>query len=230
MRNFALIATIGQDGAIGQDGGLPWGTLLQNIAFFRAVTSAADPPRMARTLIADPRCLRSHSVQRRLDTYETTGNVLVMGRKTPRTLSHSLQERHIIVLSRAPLRSEWHGARVDTPAHPLWGCVTSLDDALWEGHLLQAPNVFVCGGYEPFARALMHPGLTTMYLTEVQGTYPASDRWFPHWGPWLDTGLWHLKPYGPWIREAVSEWIQEPERPRYRFGLWVRASVPEGHT
>ena len=202
----ALIAAIATDGAIGQAGGLPWGRLQRDMQWFRAVTMAADPYRMAQVYCrADPYPV--------LHQWLITGNLVVCGRRTYETLPKPLLHRHVVVL-RQHMDDDF-----PTQTAP------SLPVALTESQRLFSPShCFVIGGVRPFAEALQHPACAVLYLTEVTGTYPKADTWWPATlmgnGPHPQVTMGRHR----WRRTCVSPWIEEPDRPRYRFGIWERAS------
>lgn len=92
----------------------------------------------------------------------TTGNTIIMGRKTYDSLPNgALSNRHNIVISHQDLL--------------LKGCETypSLKDAI--DHC-QDDNIFVIGGASIYEQAL--PYATTLYLTQVEETKEA-DTFFP---------------------------------------------------
>jgi len=91
----------------------------------------------------------------------TTGNVVVMGRKTFESIGRPLPNRETIVVSRSGF--SFPGVRT----------VTSLDDIELEN---ETREVFICGGAQIYAQAL--PRCSDLYLTlvkrEVEG-----DAFFP---------------------------------------------------
>ena len=93
----------------------------------------------------------------------TTGNVVVMGRKTYEEIGHPLPNRKTIVISKT------HKYEAD-------GLVTvsSLDEAL---ELAEGQKVFIAGGYELYKEAL--PLVDVMYITEVQLVVEDGDVFFP---------------------------------------------------
>ena len=91
----------------------------------------------------------------------TTGNVVVMGRKTFESIGRPLPNRETIILSRS--RFEHPGTRT----------VGSLRDVpLAE----ETREVFICGGAEIYAQAL--PFCSDLYLTVVKRTFEG-DAFFP---------------------------------------------------
>jgi dihydrofolate reductase len=91
----------------------------------------------------------------------TTGQVVVMGRKTFESIGRPLPGRTTIVLSRGGF------------AHPgvrTAGGLDTIDPAR------EAGEVYICGGAEIYAQAL--PRCSDLYLTLVRGA-PVGDTWFP---------------------------------------------------
>lgn len=92
----------------------------------------------------------------------TTGQVIVMGRKTFASIGKALPNRETIVLSRSGFR------------HP--GVRTVAD--LGEIDLArETRQVFICGGAEVYRQAL--PLCSDLYLTLVQREIPDGDVFFP---------------------------------------------------
>ncbi len=92
----------------------------------------------------------------------TTGQVIVMGRKTFESIGRLLPNRETIVLSRSGFR------------HP--GVRTVSD--LGEIDLAHEPRrVFICGGAEVYRLAL--PRCSDLYLTLVKREIPDGDVFFP---------------------------------------------------
>ena len=91
----------------------------------------------------------------------TTGNVIVMGRKTFESIGRPLPNRETIVLSRSPV------------SHPGVRTVCDLEELQ---SLAGERQVFVCGGAQIYAQVL--PRCSDLYLTlvkrEVEG-----DTFFP---------------------------------------------------
>ena len=81
----------------------------------------------------------------------TTGNIVVMGRKTFESIGRPLPNRETIVLSRS--RFEHPGART----------LADLRDVAKAG---EAREIFICGGAEIYALAL--PFCSDLYLTVVK--------------------------------------------------------------
>ncbi len=91
----------------------------------------------------------------------TTGQVIVMGRKTFESIGKPLPNRETIVLSR-------HGAEI-----PGVRVVRSLSEVAIEN---ETRKVFICGGAEVYELAL--PLCSDLYLTRVKRTV-AGDVFFP---------------------------------------------------
>ncbi len=91
----------------------------------------------------------------------TTGNVIVMGRKTFESIGKPLPNREIIVISRSQFE------------HPGVRTVSSLDE-IDPTH--EPREVFICGGAEIYALAL--PLCSDLYLTLVKGEVEG-DVFFP---------------------------------------------------
>ena len=91
----------------------------------------------------------------------TTGNVVVMGRKTFESIGRPLPNRETIILSRS--RFEHPGTRT----------VASLREVPVAG---ETREVFICGGAEIYAQAL--PFCSDLYLTVVKRTVEG-DAFFP---------------------------------------------------
>lgn len=211
-----LIAAIARDGAIGQGGGLPWGRLAADMTWFHALTTADDPTDLAAHIIGMGVQMESNAPVR---------NGLIMGRRTYESLPGPLAGREVILLGQRkhlPARalvSTWHAESFNE----------ALDCAL---KIIQPipPHIFACGGAQVYAEALRHPALETLFLTEIDAEYPEADTWWPL--P-LEQRAWEAGAAGQlpaamragerlWRRTAVSAWITEPDRPRYRCGIWQR--------
>ena len=93
----------------------------------------------------------------------TTGNVVVMGRKTYEEIGHPLPNRKTIVISKTKI---FEGDGLTT--------VSSLKEAL---ELAAGQKVFIAGGYGVYKEAL--PIVDVMYITEVQMVVEDGDVFFP---------------------------------------------------
>ena len=93
----------------------------------------------------------------------TTGNVVVMGRKTYEEIGHPLPNRKTIVVSTT---RNYEGEGLTT--------VCSLKEAL---ELSKDQTVFIAGGYGLYKEAL--PYADIMYITEVDTIIEDGDVFFP---------------------------------------------------
>lgn len=229
---FSLIAAIAHDGALGQGGGLPWGTLDQDMQWFWHITTSLNPLRRAQDLIA---IHEDHGRGMQWDT--SPYNALIMGRRTYESLPGPLAGREMIVLtSQAPPLYESYDEEQER-----WHVASFVGAVEVAEKICFAPNAFVIGGARVFQEALQHPGLERMYITEIDAGYPEADTRFPccdlrgehnvfevgKWILWpepLSPPSWEIPDdrYDRWHRTAVSTWITEPEETRYRFGIWER--------
>jgi dihydrofolate reductase len=91
----------------------------------------------------------------------TTGNIVVMGRKTFEAIGKPLPNRATIVLSRGGF------------THPGVRTVASLDELQWPE---EARAMFICGGAQIYEQAL--PLCSHVYLTLVKRVV-AGDAFFP---------------------------------------------------
>ena len=93
----------------------------------------------------------------------TTGNVVIMGRKSYEEIGHPLPNRKNIVVSTT---AEFSGDNLVTAC--------SLKEAL---DIASGEDVFVAGGYRLFEEAI--PFVDVMYITEVDTVVPEGDVCFP---------------------------------------------------
>lgn len=196
VTDFACIAAVARDGAIGKAGGLPWPRLRWDMHWFSVLTRTDKPADVAREICANG--------SGRIARTESMYPVVIAGHTTFERLP-SLRGRIVLRLSRQ---------------HSAWPCaVATLHEAIVASHLAQAPHVMVIGGAQVYATALAHPACQRLYLTEVASVYPEADTHFPAMILWddgiLTTGT------RQWRRIDVSGWVQEQGTvPRYRFGIW----------
>jgi dihydrofolate reductase len=94
----------------------------------------------------------------------TTGQVIVMGRKTFQSIGKPLPNRTTIVLTRS------------TEAIPGVLMASDLDRIDLSAPALTGREIFICGGAEVYAQAL--PRCSDLYLTLVQRTVQG-DTYFP---------------------------------------------------
>ena len=93
----------------------------------------------------------------------TTGNVVVMGRKSYEEIGHPLPNRMNIIVS---LSANYSGENLVT--------VSSLQEAIEaDGDA----NIYVCGGYGLFMEAI--PIVEKMYITEIDIEIKDGDVFFP---------------------------------------------------
>lgn len=215
---LALIAAVGLQGQLGLHGGLPWKTLKSDRQWFRQITQAQFPLHVGRHLLRYPRSICATG-----DCFATTPhNAVIMGRRTWESLPMPLSNRVPIILS--------HGRQPRMSDHGHWGC-KSFDEAILVAtnvEYVNAPHTFVIGGARVYAEGLRHPKLETLFLTEVEYDGEA-DTWWPVGYNWEEGKIHHLgcSEFGTILvhkfhRTHVSNWITEPDRPAYRFGLWER--------
>ncbi len=106
----------------------------------------------------------------------TTGNIVIMGRRTYEEIGHPLPGRQTIVVSRS---KDFDGENLRSAG--------SLKEALekasemggraWDGEKHSTPHIFIAGGYRLYKAAL--PLVDTMYITEVDLTVEDGDTFFP---------------------------------------------------
>jgi len=94
----------------------------------------------------------------------TTGQVIVMGRKTFQSIGRPLPNRTTIVLTRS--------------ADPIPGVLTasSLEQLPWSAPELAGREIFICGGAQVYAHSLSQ--CSDLYLTVVQRIVEG-DTFFP---------------------------------------------------
>lgn len=103
----------------------------------------------------------------------TTGNLVIMGRKTYEEIGHPLPGRKTIVLSTT---KRFQGPDLATTA--------SLKEALElaaKGFAHPEQNIYIAGGYSLYKEAL--PLVDAMYITEVQIKVSGGDTFFPDFDP-----------------------------------------------
>ena len=97
----------------------------------------------------------------------TTGNFVIMGRKTYEEIGFPLPDRKTIVISRS---KKFEGQNLFTAA--------SVNEALEKARQLDSSSdVFIAGGYALYKEAL--PLADAMYITEVQLVVEDGDVFFP---------------------------------------------------
>lgn len=95
----------------------------------------------------------------------TTGNIVIMGRKSYEEIGHPLPNRKIIVVSKT---KQFKGENLET--------AVSVKEAL-ELVAKDGRDVFIAGGYGIYKEAL--PYVDVMYITEVQLVVEDGDVFFP---------------------------------------------------
>lgn len=161
LPSFSLVVAATQSGAIGNVGSFPWpaGSLSEDMARFKSITSTPPPSSSSNDAAAPPKL-----------------NVVIMGRKTWESIParfRPLAGRVNIVLSSQTeqMQKQLEGAK-DTHARG------SLIEALES--LRSIPNantadgsVFVIGGAALYREALSSPLCHTIHLTRVLAEFPA---------------------------------------------------------
>jgi len=94
----------------------------------------------------------------------TTGNIVVMGRKTYESIGRALPNRFTILISKSQ------------KAIPGLHCISSLGELDAAANALGAGEVFICGGAQLYEQAL--PFCSNLYLTIVKRVV-AGDVFFP---------------------------------------------------
>jgi dihydrofolate reductase len=93
----------------------------------------------------------------------TTGNVVVMGRKSYEEIGHPLPNRKTIVVSRT---KKYEGENLAT--------ASSVEEAI---KMAGDEKVYISGGYGLYKEAI--PYVDVMYITEVQTEIEDGDTFFP---------------------------------------------------
>lgn len=225
---LSLVAAIARNGAIGAGGKLPWPRILGDMHFFRYLTLSRDPYTFAHAVIKEPDVLASlEAIPPEHLLLGQHRNACIMGWRTHHSIRGALLGRTSIVLR----DTTYHGTGD-------WPCkARTFQEALDKAQEMQAPEVFAIGGSRVYGVAFQHPALERLYLTEIDEAYPEADIWMPLYTWDFDAPHAMLMPWFAcdmfpedyvegsalaWQRIAVSEWQYEPERPRYRFGIWER--------
>ena len=100
----------------------------------------------------------------------TTGNIVIMGRKTYEEIGRPLPNRKTIVVSNS---KSFEGENLTTAK----SVKEALQLANGEFGLKTGGNIFFAGGYSIYKEAL--PLVDAMYITEVDLTIPDGDTFFP---------------------------------------------------
>jgi len=93
----------------------------------------------------------------------TTGNVVIMGRKSYEEIGHPLPNRKNIIVSRT---KNFSGENLVT--------VSSLQDAI---NISKGEQVYIAGGYGLFKESLSY--VSKMYITEIDTLIEDGDVFFP---------------------------------------------------
>ena len=94
----------------------------------------------------------------------TTGNIVVMGRKSYEEIGHPLPNRDTIVVSRT---KKYEGEHLSTAG--------SVEEAIAMAD--KSKNVYISGGYGLYKEAM--PLVDVMYITEVKTVVEDGDVFFP---------------------------------------------------
>ncbi len=129
----------------------------------------------------------------------TTGQVVVMGRKTFESIGRPLPDRTTIVLS----RSGFH--------HPGVQTVSDLDAI---NLAAETREVFICGGAQVYAQAL--PLCSHLYLTVVKRVvegdtlFPPFEEWFLPVEEVLDRPNFKITHYRNRRLDQAGAWVHDP--------------------
>lgn len=209
---FSLVATIARDGALDtrhyHRDAAPWNSLSKNKHWFRMITTAVRPDKMAAHLCAYPSTVAIADGTRNDGLWHHDGNAVIMDLETWEDLDRPLSSRFNFVVSLGAM------------------LCSELSRALADAASTQG-EAFVIGGAQLYAEALQHPDLGALYITEVDAEYPDVHALWPATFVPDDTGPYQriTKQLANgrlrhWHRKNVSAWVEEPERPRYRLGIW----------
>ena len=214
-----VIAAVARNGAIGvtdPDGTcrMPWSRLQADTRWFQALTLAANPVRLARHWVRYPAAIDVAGGSWSEALWNTKGNVVICGWKTAATLPQPLRNRIVVVLRDRTS----HGAGD-------WSCKARTFAEAYEKATVthHALHVFAIGGSQVYATALQHDACSALFLTEVDTDYPDATTWWPIEVDW-QAGMLQAGPVR-YQRQEVSSWIQEPDRPQYRLGIWMRREM-----
>ena len=111
----------------------------------------------------------------------TTGNAIIMGRKTYQSIGRALPNRQNIVISRTPQNIE--GVT----------CVTSLDDAYET--VEEGKDAYIFGGEQIYQLALNDGQVDRIYATEIEVAVANADAYFPAVEPaeWIEVSREHFE-------------------------------------
>lgn len=200
---FHVIAALDANRGIGKEGRLPW-SLPGDMRFFRELTTCPDrlevetryrldlPLRDTHTVTPDGLIERLGKIPTLPKPTPSDRNAVLMGRKTWDSLPQTykpLPNRLNAVLTR-----QTH--RLSDGTHILF---PSLDEALRDLRDLKSDGsvreLYVIGGAEIYATALLHPRCARVYLTRIDATFDC-DAFLPELPP-------EFKEVGcsPWVEE-----------------------------
>lgn len=110
---------------------------------------------------------------------KTLNKAIIMGRKTFEAIGKPLPNRQSIVITS---QDDWHHDDVIR--------ATSLQDAINKAQELDLP-IMIIGGGDIYRQSL--PIIDTMYLTEVAGSFPYADTFFPEFDKkdWIESSRIH---------------------------------------
>lgn len=97
----------------------------------------------------------------------TTGNVVIMGRKSYDEIGHPLPNREMIIVSRS---KSYEGENLRT--------ASSVKEAI---EMAEGKNVFIAGGCGVYTEAM--PYVDVMYITEIDTEVENGDTFFPEFNP-----------------------------------------------
>lgn len=120
----------------------------------------------------------------------TTGNIVIMGRKTFESIGRALPDRANLVIA-----SRFDKKRICSPNLVI---LPSLDAALDLAERSATRDTFIIGGGEVYKAAINDRRMTRLYITEIQKEHEG-DTFFPD----IDNNIW---------REAARSVVQgEPD-------------------
>ena len=99
----------------------------------------------------------------------TTGNIVIMGRKSYEEIGHPLPNRKTIVISST---KKFEGQDLTTAAS-----VREALDLAAKGFARPDQNIYIAGGYGVYKEAL--PFVEVMYITEIDLSIKDGDTFFP---------------------------------------------------
>ncbi len=165
---FSLVVAMDKNRGIGLGGQLPW-KLPGDMRFFRELTTSLDRTAVEKKYFAVAVGARFNHAPTATPS-SASRNAVIMGRKTWDSLPAAfkpLPNRLNVVLSRSRTAEE--------------GCeiATSLPEALAALEANETvKQVYVIGGAQTYAEALVLPGCERIYATEIDGVF-SCDAFFP---------------------------------------------------